>query len=118
MAWPWLALAARSIPWTTLIRRAPEIIEASAALIATRRINRTDKTGTTAPESESDALLERLKNLEGRSREQTEIVEQIAKQAQDLTQGIEVLAARQRVLLLFVLAAVLVAFVGIVVALI
>ena len=117
MAWPWLVLAAKSIPWVALIRRAPEIIEASAALIAKRRANRTDKTGTAPFESESDELRERLKSLEVRNRENAEVVEQIAEQVQDLTHSIEVLAARQRVLLLIVLAVTVVAFVGIVIAL-
>lgn len=116
MAWPWLALAAKSIPWVTLIRRAPEIIEASAALIAQRRANRTDKTGTAPFESDSDELRGRLKSLEVRSRENAELGEQIAEQVQDLTHGIEVLAARQRVLLVIVLASAVVALVGAVVA--
>ena len=46
MAWPWLTAAAKTIPWVTLIRRAPEIIEISAQLLMNRKINQAAKRGT------------------------------------------------------------------------
>ena len=116
MAWPWLVMAAKSIPWTTLIRRSPEIIGASAALLRKRKTGQPEQPRTTPSEPKHDELLGRLKNLEVCNRENAEVVEQIAEQVQDLTRGIEVLAARQRVLLVIVLAATVLASVGVVVA--
>ena len=34
MAWPWLAVAVKTIPWTALVRRAPDIMQAYKLLIS------------------------------------------------------------------------------------
>lgn len=114
MAWLWLAAAAKTIPWVTLIRRAPEIIEISAQLLKNRKVNQAAKRGTARIQPEADEVLERLKTLETHDQENAKVVEQIAKQLQDLTNSVEVLAARVRVLLTVAAA---VAVVAIVVAL-
>jgi hypothetical protein len=106
MAWPWLTAAAKTIPWTTLIRRAPEIIEISAQLLTNRKVNQAAKRGTARIQSEADEVLERLKTLEAHDQKNAKVVEQIAEQMQDLTNSVEVLAARVRVLLMVVAVAV------------
>jgi hypothetical protein len=45
--------------------------------------------------------------LESQDRENARVVEQLAEQVRDLTQGVEVLAARLRILLVVVAAAIL-----------
>ncbi len=109
MAWPWLAAAAKTIPWATLIRRAPEIIAISAQLLMNRRGNPAAKRGTNRIQSEADEVLERLKTLETHDQENATVVAQIANQLQDLTNTVEVLAARVRVLLAVVVVVVVVA---------
>jgi len=104
MAWPWLTIAVKSIPWSTLVRRAPDIIDAAGQLLASR------KAGQAAARTEAQLgdLGERIANLEGRDWETAEVVNQIAAQTQDLTNGLGILAAKVRVLsLLLVLTLVL-----------
>ena len=117
MAWSWLTVAAKTIPWATLIRRAPEIIEVSTRLLGNRKANQAAKYATTPPQSEAEALLERVKNLEIHDRENAKVVEQIAEQMRDLTNTVEVLAARVRVLLVVVAATAAIVVVGILAAL-
>jgi hypothetical protein len=99
MAWTWLSVAAKTIPWSTLIRRAPEIIEASTMLLARRKGDQAAKRSAAETESQIDALRDRLDTLEIHDQENAKLVEQIAEQLQDLTNGVEVVAARVRLLL-------------------
>ena len=99
MAWTWVSVAAKTIPWSTLIRRAPEIIEASATLLARRKADQAAERAAAETESQIDTLRERLDTLETHDQENAKLVEQIAEQLQDLTNGVEVVAARVRVLL-------------------
>ena len=99
MAWTWVSVAAKTIPWSTLIRRAPEIIEASATLLARRKGAQTAERAAAETESQIDTLRERLDTLETHDQENAKLVEQIAEQLQDLTNGVEVVAARVRLLL-------------------
>ena len=101
MAWPWLTIAAKAIPWTALVRRAPEIIDASARLLAARKTN---QAGGRHP-TNGDELRERLRVLESNDRENARVVEQLAEQVRDLTQGVQVLAARFRVFAVVVVTA-------------
>jgi hypothetical protein len=107
MAWPWLTLAAKAIPWTALVRRAPEIIDASARLLAMRKAGQAAPRATATSEITDAELRERLRVLESQDRENARVVEQLAEQVRDLTQGVEVLAARLRILLVVVAAAIL-----------
>jgi hypothetical protein len=99
MAWTWLSVAVKTIPWSTLIRRAPEIIEASATLLARRKGAQTAKRAAAETESQIETLRDRLDTLEIHDQENAKLVEQIAEQLQDLTNGVEVVAARVRLLL-------------------
>ena len=106
MAWPWLTTAAKAIPWTALVRRAPEIIDASARLLAARKTDRK----TANVRSDDDNLRERLRVLESNDRENAKVVEQLAEQVRDLTQSAQVLAARFRVFAVVVVTALVVFF--------
>ncbi|HLQ25100.1 MAG TPA: hypothetical protein VK138_04395 [Acidiferrobacterales bacterium] len=117
MAWSWLTVAAKTIPWATLIRRAPEIIEVSTRLLGNRKANQAARHAASRPQSEVDELLQRLKNLETHDQENAKVVEQIAEQMRDLTNSVEVLAARVRVLLVVVAATAAAVVVGILAAL-
>lgn len=95
MAWPWLAVAVKSLPWGALLRRAPEIIESSARLLATHKA----RTAAKEVASQTDALRARVETLEAHDEETARVMEEMAAQLQDLTNVVEVLAARVRVLL-------------------
>ncbi len=110
MAWPWLKVAAKTIPWAALIQRAPEIIEFSKRLV--NRKADPAKRGPTQMHPQADELRERLRNLEARDQENAKVMEQMAQQLQDLTNSVEVLSARMRVLVA-VVAIILVAVGGI-----
>ncbi len=92
-------MAVKTIPWSTLIRRAPEIIEASATLLARRKGDQTAERAVAETEVQIDTLRDRLDTLEIHDQENAKLVEQIAEQLQDLTNGVEVVAARVRLLL-------------------
>ena len=116
MAWPWLAAAAKSIPWSTLIRRAPDIIDAAGSLLASRKAGEAARHAAARTESQLGELQERLASLEAHDQETAEVVNQIAQQTQDLTNGIEILAAKLRLVLLLVIATAVLAIVAIGVA--
>jgi len=104
MAWPWLAVAVKTIPWTTLVRRAPDIIDAAASLLSSKKADQ----GAVKTESQLSALRQRLEELESHDQATAEVVNQIAQQTQDLTAGISILAAKVRLLsVLLILTAVL-----------
>lgn len=108
MAWPWLAVAVKTIPWTTLVRRAPDIIDAAASLMSSRKADQAVDQGAAKTESQLSALQQRLENLESHDHATAEVVNQIAEQTQDLTAGISILAAKVRLLsVLLILTAVL-----------
>lgn len=113
MAWPWLAVAAKSIPWTTLVRRAPDIIDAASSLLASRKAGEAARHAAARTESQLGELQERLANLEADDRETAEVVNQIAEQIRDLTNGIEILAAKLRLLSVLVVVTAVLAIVAV-----
>ena len=102
MAWPWLTVAVKTIPWGTLVRRAPDIIDAASSLLASRKSGQAAEEVTARTESQLGELQERLASLESHDRETAEVVNQIAEQTRDLTNGLGILAAKVRVLSLLV----------------
>lgn len=118
MAWPWLAVAVKTIPWATLVRRAPEIIEAAGGLLASRKAGQVADHAAARTESQLGELQERLENLESHDQETAKVVNQIAEQTQELTNGIRILAAKVRLLslLLVVTAALAIIAIGIAVS--
>ena len=98
MAWPWLAAAVKTIPWATLVRRAPDIIDAAGSLLASRKANQAADHAAARTESQLDELKERLDSLDSHDQETARVVNQIAEQTRDLTTGIGILAAKVRLL--------------------
>ncbi len=115
MAWPWLTVAVKTIPWGTLVRRAPDIIDAAGSLLASRKASHADDHAAARTESQLGDLQERLDNLESHDQETAKVVNQIAEQTRDLTNGISILAAKVRLLsvLLVVTAALAIIAIGI-----
>jgi chromosome segregation ATPase len=113
MAWPWLAVAAKTIPWATLVRRAPDIIDAAGSLLASRKSAQAADHAAARTESQLGALDERLARLEAHDQDTAEVVNQIAEQTRDLTSGIEILAAKVRLLSMLLIAIVVLAVIAI-----
>ena len=115
MAWPWLAVAVKTIPWTTLVRRAPDIIDAAASLLTSRKAGHAAGHAASRTESQLSELQQRLENLESHDQESAEVVNQLAEQTRDLTNGLGILAAKVRVLsvLLVVTAALAIIAIGV-----
>lgn len=98
MAWSWFAVAAKSIPWGTILRRAPDIIDAANSLLATHKTKRAADEAKSQTEVQLVEIRERLSYLEDHEQETAKVVNQLAQQTQDLTNGIQVLAAKIRLL--------------------
>ncbi len=98
MAWPWLTVAVKTIPWSTLVRRAPDIIDAAASLLTSRKASQAADHAAAKAESQLGELQERLSSLESHDRDSAEVVNQIAEQTRDLTNGLGILAAKVRLL--------------------
>ncbi len=115
MAWPWLTVAVKTIPWATLVRRAPDIIDAAGSLLTSRKASQTADHVAAKAESQLGELQERLDNLESHDQETAKVVNQIAEQTRDLTNGVGILAAKVRLLsvLLVVTAALAIIAIGI-----
>lgn len=106
MAWPWLTIVARTIPWAELARNAPRIIAASSDLLAKRNAVARE---IHVPPDEADeaALARRIHALEEQNTEDARAIQQLAKDVSELQEGIQVLAARLRLLTWLTAAAVL-----------
>ena len=98
MAWSWLTVAAKSIPWGTIVRRAPDIIEAAGGLLAKQKARRTAENAAAQTETQLAELRSRLEELEAHDQETAKVVNQIARQTSDISVGMEVLAAKFRLL--------------------
>lgn len=105
MALPWLSIVARTVPWAELVRRAPQIITASSELLEKRQSGR--RSAVPPDEADEQDMERRISSLEQRDAEHAEVFEQLARQTQDLSVGLEVLAARLRLLTWVVAAALL-----------
>jgi hypothetical protein len=101
MAWPWLAIIARSIPWVELARRAPDILAGSRRLLDKSRTLQ-DHTPPPDARAAERQLRERVATLEEREIEQARVVDQMAEQLEGLTVSVKVLAARNRLLICIV----------------
>jgi hypothetical protein len=98
MAWPWLAIVARNIPWTELARRAPQIISASSELLNKRSAAARQEFRHPPDEEDEKEMAQRIRALEQRDAENARVVEQLAEQTRDLSEGLQVVAARLRLL--------------------
>lgn len=98
MAWSWLTVAAKTIPWGTIVRRAPDIIDAAGSLLAKREAKRAAGEAALQTETQLAQLRERLSELEDHDQQTARVINQIAQQTRDLSVGMEVLAAKVRIL--------------------
>lgn len=98
MAWSWLTVAAKTIPWGAIVRRAPDIIDAAGRLLAKRSDNRSAESTAARTETQLSEIRSRLAELENRDQETAKVVNQIAQQTRDISVGMEVLAAKVRLL--------------------
>jgi hypothetical protein len=98
MAWPWLSIVARTIPWTELARRAPDIISASSELLNKRNAAARQEFRNPPDEADELEMANRIRSLEQRDAENARVVEQLAEQTRDLSDGLQVVAARLRLL--------------------
>jgi hypothetical protein len=96
MAWPWLAVIAKNIPWVELARRAPAIVAKSRQLLEE---SREPSVPVVASSPSVDALRERVEALEARDAEHARLLAAMVEQLQGLTTAVEVLTARNRMLI-------------------
>jgi hypothetical protein len=93
MAWPWITIIAKNVPWMELVRRAPEILARSRELLEESRRAR-----PAVPDLPPGDLRHRIELLEERDAEHARIIAAMVEQIQGLTESVRILAARSRVL--------------------
>ena len=109
--------ALTKVPWKTILVHGPAIVDAARTLYARSR------RPVEAPEAERPSLdtepgLRRaVRQLEEREMQQAKLIADLAKQVQDLTGALEVLAARIRLIAFGAALAVAVAIVSVVITL-
>ncbi|MBN2201271.1 hypothetical protein JW777_04890 [bacterium] len=81
-----------SIPWPTLLKRAPLLVQMAEALLMGTMHTRKD--GSVADETAS--LRERISALEAHDHRDAELVKQLAEQVEALTLTVRIMAARQK----------------------
>jgi hypothetical protein len=113
MAWSWLTVAAKTIPWGTIVRRAPDIIDAASSLLTKREAKRTAENAATQTETQLTEIRSRLGDLEKRDQETAKVVNQIAQQTRDISVGMQVLAAKVRLLTVLFGATLIISAIGI-----
>jgi uncharacterized coiled-coil protein SlyX len=112
MAWPWLTIVARTIPWAELARNAPKIIAASSDLLAKRNAAAREELRVAPDEADEIELARRIRALERQNTEDARAIQQLANDVSELREGVEVLAARLRLLAWAVGAALVLALVA------
>jgi isochorismate synthase EntC len=108
MAWQWLGVVAKHVPWGEIVRRTPEILAASAGLLE-RQKALAQRRKDPAQGSKVEQLETQLLELKARDLEHAEVIEQMAAQLRELSIGMEVLAARIRLLAWMLAGAIIVA---------
>jgi hypothetical protein len=93
----------------TILRRAPDIIEAAGSLLARRGDKRSAEGSAARTESQLSEIQSRLSELESRDQDAAEVVNPIAQQTRDITIEMEVLAAQARLLTDFLAATLIIA---------
>lgn len=117
MALPWLSIVARTVPWAELVRRAPQIIAASSQLLEKRHSTSGQRRAIPPDEADELDLERRIAALEERDAEHARVFEQLAQQTRDLSVGLQVVAARLRLLMFAFAAVVILGLVAVVVLL-
>ena len=94
---PWLGLAVQAIPWDTLLKQAPAVLDGAIKLIRktdtrTRRKQSKAPTGEIAIQRRD--VKQRLEAIEEHEQSNAEVVKQMASQLEVLTRSFEVVSAR------------------------
>jgi hypothetical protein len=97
MAWPWIAVIAKNVPWMELARRAPAILARSRELLEEAKAR-----PSSAAASDGGGLVTRIEALESRDAEHARLIGAMVEQLADLTEGVQVLTARNRLLAVIV----------------
>ena len=82
----WVKIAAKHIPWGKIIGQAPKVAEAVEILLKGMRKN--------VATEQLDPMKSKINDLEAQNKKYAELLEQLAKQVDDLTATSQVLAAR------------------------
>lgn len=98
MALPWLAIIAKNIPWGEIVKRTPDIIAASRNLLEKTKKSGSEPTEEGDGETSEEKLRRRVESLEAQDQANARLIAQIVEQMLGLTDGLEVLAARNRLL--------------------
>src|SRR5690606_22216407 len=96
MAWPWLAIIAKNVPWVELARRAPDIWAKSRALLEESR--RQGSSPAARGGATPEALRQRIEVLEQRDAEHARLLADMVEQLQGLTYVVQALRARNKLL--------------------
>jgi hypothetical protein len=92
---PWISALTR-MPWRLLVEHAPAIVDTARRFYAGSLYRRTRYAPGERPTDSLESLRRAIEQLEARELQQTALIEQIAKQVQDVTTALEVLRARVR----------------------
>lgn len=98
MALPWLGMIAKNVPWAEIVKRTPEIIAASKNLLKKTRKPDSNSSEEGDGEIGEEKLRQRVESLEAHDQANARLITQIVEQMQGLTDGLEVLATRNRLL--------------------
>ena len=109
MVWSLLTLAAKTIPRGTIVRRAADIIDAASSLLAKRDDRRSAGSAAAQTETQLIEIRSPVSELESHDQETAKVVNQIAQQTRDISVGMEVLAAKVRLLTIVIGATLLIA---------
>ena len=96
MAWPWLAVVVKTVPWVELVRRAPDIIARSRELLEESK--RPRQSDARSDDSARADLVRRIETLEGRDAEHARIIAAMVEQLSGLVEAVRVLRARNNLL--------------------
>jgi hypothetical protein len=91
-----LISALTRMPWRLLVEHAPAIVDTARRLYAGSLRRRTRYSPSERPTDSLETLRRAIEQLEARELQQTALLEQLAKQVQDVTTALEVLRARVR----------------------
>jgi hypothetical protein len=91
-----LISALTRMPWRLLVEHAPAIVDTARRLYAGSLRRRTRFSPSDRPNDSIETLRRAIEQLEARELQQTALLEELAKQVQDVTTALEVLRARVR----------------------
>lgn len=100
MPWPWLAILAKNVPWGEVVRRTPDIIAASKRLLEkdSNKLDEAQHVALNASPPTVESLQQKLLQLEQTHVEHAKLLAQIVDQFDSMANGMEVFAARLRLL--------------------